>query len=282
MRLVRTVFMMSAVSLLAACSTLQQMMDVKEPDARVAGVSLSALSLDAATLLVDVEVSNPNGFTLKTAGFDLDLAVAGENIARVQQPDAALSVPAKGSNSVKLPVTVNFSDIVRAAGAIKDKKSVDYALNGNVTVNLPVLGDVSLPLNFADALPVPKLPELKFRDASLKSVNWSGAEMLVSLDVTNPNLFGIDLNSLSYALKAQGKDIGSGALNGIRLGQDETQTLNIPLSVSLTTLGISLFRMLTGDEDVTVGLDASADVAPDLGIWKPEPVSFTAEHKLSR
>lgn len=282
MRLVRTVFMMSAVSLLAACSTLQQMMDVKEPDARVAGVSLSALSLDAATLLVDVEVSNPNGFTLNTAGFDLDLAVAGENIARVQQPDAALSVPAKGSNSVKLPVTVNFRDIIAAAGAIKDKKSVDYALNGKVTVNLPVLGDVSLPLNFADALPVPKLPELKFRDASLKSVNWSGAEMLVSLDVTNPNLFGIDLNSLSYALKAQGKDIGSGALNGIHLGEDETQTLNIPLSVSLTTLGISLFRMLTGDEDVTVGLDANADVAPDLGIWKPEPMSFTAERKLSR
>ena len=60
---------------LASCATLKGIVDVKKPTAEVAGVSLGSLSLEQATLLVDVAVSNPNGFALDAAGFDLDLVL---------------------------------------------------------------------------------------------------------------------------------------------------------------------------------------------------------------
>ena len=269
------------ISFLASCATLQGIVDVQKPTARVAGVSLGDLNLEQATLLVDVAVANPNGFALDAAGFDLDLTVAGQQLASVAQPDSAVSVPAQGEESVQLPVTLKFSEIAAAIGGLSGKNAIDYALDGNVIMNIPVMGDVKLPLSFADVLPVPKLPDIKFSNVSLSDVSWSGAKMLVSLDVTNPNAFGIDLNSLAYNLQAEGKSLGSGAIENIKLEQGQAQTVDIPFEVSLTNLGISLFRMLSGGDAVKVGLDGSADIAPDIGIWKPEPMSFNAERTLN-
>jgi len=276
--------MISAAALaltLSACSTLQQIVDVQKPSAEVAGVSLGNLALDQATLLVDVAVANPNGFALDAAGFDLDLTIAGQQLASVAQHDTAVSVPANGKESVQLPVTLKFAEIASAVGGLGDKDSVDYALDGTVTMNIPVLGDISLPLSFADILPIPKLPKISFSDSSLGDVSWSGAKLLVKLDVTNPNAFGIDLNSLAYNLEAQGKSLGSGAVNNVTLEKGQTQALEIPLDVSLTNLGISLFRMLSGGDAVDVGLSGKADLAPDLGIWKPEPMEFSATRTLN-
>ncbi len=266
---------------LASCATLQGMVDVQKPTARVAGVSIGALSLDQATLLVDVAVANPNAFALDAAGFDMDLAIGGQQLASVKQPDSSVSVPANGEESVQLPVTLKFSDIAAAVGGLSGKNQVDYALNGRVMIDLPVLGNMEIPLNFSDILPVPKLPEIRFSNISLSDVSWSGAKLLVSLDVENPNTFGIDLNSLAYSLKAEGKTLGAGAVNQIKLEQGQAQKVDIPLEVSLTNLGISLFRMLSGGDAVNVGIDGSADVAPDIGIWKPEPMSFKAERTLN-
>ena len=39
--------------------------------------------------------------------------------------------------------------------------------------------------------------------------------------------------------------------------------------------------MLSGGEAVKVGIDGSADVTPDIGLWKPEPLKFKAERTLN-
>lgn len=279
--LISAVFVISAL-FMSGCASLKQMIDVQKPTASVSGVSLGNLSLDQVTLLVDVAVANPNAFKLDAAGFDLDLSIAGQQLASVAQPDAAMSVPANGNNSVQLPVTLKFSEIAAAMGGLGGKNSVDYALAGNITMNLPVLGDVSLPVSFADMLPIPQLPKISFSDVSLSDVSWSGAKLKVDLDVSNPNIFGLNLNTLAYNLEAEGKSLGSGALEGVKLEKGQTQTLSIPMDVSLTNLGISLFRMLSGGQAVDIGLSGKADVAPDIGVWKPEPMTFEAKRTLNQ
>ena len=268
-------------SLLASCATLKGIVDVEKPTAEVAGVSLGSLSLEQATLLVDVAVSNPNGFALDAAGFDLDLAVGGSPLASVNQPDATVTVPANGSESVQLPVTLKFSDVANAIGGLSGENSVDYTLDGNVLMDIPVMGNISIPVNFTGELPIPQLPDITFSDISLSDVSWSGAKLMLSLDVENPNAFGLDLQSLVYNLQAEGKSLGKGALNSIKLEEGQSQTIDIPLEVSLTNLGISLFRMLSGGDAVKVGVDGSAEVAPDIGLWKPEPLEFKAERTLN-
>lgn len=266
---------------LASCATLKGIVDVKKPTAEVAGVSLGSLSLEQATLLVDVAVSNPNGFALDAAGFDLDLGVAGSPLASVNQPDATVTVPANGTESVQLPVTLKFTDLANAIGGLSGKNAVDYTVDGNVLMDIPVMGNISIPVDFKGTLPIPQLPQISFSDISLSDVSWSGAKLMLSLDVENPNAFGLDLKSLAYNLQAEGKSLGKGTLNSVKLEQGQSQKIDIPLEVSLTNLGISLFRMLSGGEAVKVGIDGSADVAPDISLWKPEPLQFKAERTLN-
>lgn len=279
--LFRTVAISLTMLLLASCATLQGMVDIQQPTARVAGVSIEKLSLDQVTLLVDVNVANPNAFALDIAGFDMNLAISEQRLASVNQSAPSASVPAKGEQSIPLPVTLKFSDVAAAVDDLSRKNQVDYALDGRVRVNLPVLGNIDVPLNFSDTLPIPKLPKIRFSNISLSDVSWGGAKMLVSLDVENPNAFGVDLNSLAYNLQAEGKAISTGSVDQIKLEQGQAQKVDIPLEVSLTNLGISLFRMLSGGKAVDIGIDGSADVTPSLGIWKPEPVTFNAKQTLN-
>ncbi|MDF1763440.1 MAG: LEA type 2 family protein [Oleibacter sp.] len=273
---------LSLVLILSACASLQQMVDVKKPTANVSGVSLGELSQQAATLLIDLNVDNPNGFALDAAGLDLGLSIDGNNLANINKQDSGMKIPANGSGKLQLPLTLNFKDVLAAIGGLGSQNAVDYALAGSLTVNLPVMGKVSLPLNFADVLPIPQLPKVSFSNVSMDSIGYDGAKMTIDLDVSNPNIFGVNLNDLVYNLQANGKSLSSGKVNAVKLEKGQTQRVSIPLDVSLTNMGLSLFRVLSGGESVNMGLTGGANIAPDIGIWTPAPLSFSAERKLNK
>ncbi|HBS42315.1 MAG TPA: hypothetical protein DEA26_06520, partial [Oceanospirillales bacterium] len=70
-------------------------------------------------------------------------------------------------------------------------------------------------------------------------------------------------------------------LSPLALPQGDTREVSVPLSVNLTSLGISLFRLLSGGDSVEVNLTGSADVLPDLELWQPEPLTFEAVQTLN-
>ncbi|MGB7390150.1 LEA type 2 family protein [Marinomonas sp.] len=270
------------VLLLSGCASLQETMDVNKPTASVAGVSIGSLSTDAVTLLLDVEVKNPNVFPLKTAGFDLGLLVNGNNIAKVNQPDSSLSLPAKGSNSVRLPVTLTFDQLIKGVGSLKDKKQFDYAVEGDVAINLPVLGDLKMPVAYAGQMPIPQKPEVAFKGVKMDSVGLSGATFNVDLEVTNPNDFDVNLSDVHYKLASKGASLGGGEIKKIALGKGKTQRLTIPLTLGFSEMGMSSYRMLTSSDPVSVDMSVGANVETDIPGWKSSPVTFESQQVLTR
>ena len=103
----------------------------------------------------------------------------------------------------------------------------------------------------------------------------------MEMQVTNPNAFGLSVNSLNYALQAAGKSLGSGAVKSLNIGQGESQTVSVPLSLSLSELGMSLYKIFTTRGDVDFALQGKADIAPDLSVWKPQPVNFNSQKSFS-
>lgn len=273
---------MALIVLLSGCSALQKTMDVHKPTASVTGVSIESLSTEAVTLLVDVKVTNPNAFALKTAGFDLDLLVNEHNIARVNQPDAKLSLPAKGSNSIRLPVTLTFDQVMKSVGGLADKTELNYAVEGSVAINLPVLGDFNMPVDFAGVLPVPKKPDVVFKNLNLASIGLSGVKLSVDLEVTNPNRFDVNLSDVRYQVKTEGKSLGEGKILNIDLSEGKTQHISIPLSIAMGDMGASLYRLLTSSAPVAVDLSIAADVDTNISGWKSTPLSFETQQMLSR
>ncbi|AJQ92756.1 LEA type 2 family protein [Gynuella sunshinyii] len=267
---------------LTACSSLQQIADVQKPQASVTSASVKSLSLDQATVLVDVVLTNPNPFTLHTVGFDMNMAIDGHRLAAVSQPDSKLAIPANGRNKMQLPVTLKYQDVIAAVGSIANENALNYALDGTVFVDVPVLGKLGLPLKFTGSLPVPRLPQISLKDISLESISLSGAKLKVDLDVTNPNIFDVNLKSVNYDLMANGKSLTDGALKQINLRQGQTQNVTIPLSVSTTNMGLTLYRLLSGSNSVTMGVKLGADIVPGISAWQPGPLKYEAQRTLSR
>lgn len=277
---VRSIWVFWVIAL-SGCASVQNLVEMQKPDARVSGVSLSSLSLNDVTLLVDVDITNPNMIELKAADFDLALFIDGQRLAAIQQPEASIAVPANGMQTLQLPVSFTFKEVAAAVGGIKGKNALDYSVDGKIKVDLPILGRVNMPVSYTDVLPVPQLPVIRFNGVKLDAIDWSGAQMTLDLDVTNPNSFGLDLNALTYQLQADGRELSQGALSQVNLESGQKQSIKVPVSVSLTSMGISLFRLLSGGEAIDVNLNGAADVIPSLGIWNPEPLTFEARQTLN-
>jgi LEA14-like dessication related protein len=276
------VFCIALMVFLSGCSALQKTLEVKKPTASVSSVSIESLSTESVTLLVDVNIANPNAFKLNTAGFDLDLLINKSKIASIAQPDASLSLPAKGSNKITLPVTLTFDQVLASVSGLGDKAEVDYGIEGKVAINLPVLGDIDLPVDYAGVLPVPKQPEVKFKNFNLDSIGLSGAEMSVDLEVTNPNVFDLNLKDLSYQLAVEGKSIGQGNIKTIDLPQGETRNLSIPLSIGMSDMGMNLYRLMTSSDPINVDVSMGAEVDTSIAGWKTTPVQYQTKQTLNR
>lgn len=267
---------------LSGCASLQETMDVHKPTASVTGVSIDKLSTEDVTLLLDVEVKNPNVFALKTAGFDLELLINGNAIANVNQPDSSLSLPAKGSNSVRLPVTLTFDQLMKSVTGLKDKSDIDYAVEGDVAINLPVLGDLKMPVNFAGKLPIPQKPKIDFKGVAMDSIGLSGAEFNVDLEITNPNDFDVNLSDISYQIASKGASLGGGNIDKLDLEKGATKTLSIPVTVGVSEMGMSAYKMLTGTDPINVDIDVSANVDTDISGWKSSPIKYETQQVLKR
>lgn len=284
LRTLTKVIMPVAVLTLAGCASLQEQIKehVQKPTADVKGVNITDMTLDSVSMLVDLNVNNPNSFGFNTTGFDLALAVEESTLATLDKSDSPLSVPANGSAATSVPLTLKFADIYNAISSLKDKDEFSYGIDAGFKVALPVIGDMRIPVSFASSLPIPKRPEVSFADASLGKVGWTGAEMTLVLDVTNPNSFGIDLNQLNYQIVYAGQSLGGGSVKSVSLKEGEKHQITIPVNLSFAKLGSSLVSMLTGSKDMDIDLKGSLDFAPDLGFWKPEPMDFSVKQALSK
>jgi len=153
---------MALILWLSGCSALQETMDVEKPTVTVEGVSLKSVSTDSMTLLLEVKLDNPNTFELKTVGVDLDLSINKNTVAKISKSDISVTIPAKDSNSIRLPVTLMFDQILKSVEGLPDKNGLDYVVKGDVTINVPVLGDWAVSVDYSGVLSVPKPLEMFF------------------------------------------------------------------------------------------------------------------------
>jgi LEA14-like dessication related protein len=268
--------------LFSGCATVKETLNVKKPTASVKNVNVTGMTLDSISLLVDMDVNNPNAFSLATTGFDLDLQVEKKSLATLNQTDSKLSLPAKGTASTSVPVTLKFVDILKTISEVKDKQSFNYAIDAGFKFTLPVLGDVRIPLSYSASLPIPALPKISLASAKLDKVGLSGAKMTLLLDVVNPNSFGLDLNKLDYQVMAGNNSLLSGAVKTLNLKKGESQQLEIPINLGFAEAGKSLLQMLMGSQPVQISMKGNLDYASDLPFWKPDPVSFNVTRQLAK
>jgi LEA14-like dessication related protein len=97
------------------------------------------LSLTGATLEIPLRLTNRNSFPLPVAALTGQLSIGGARVGSISN-NAVGILSAKGTQTVTLPVTINFLNAVSAANAIRQGKA-QISLDGQLQsgqANLPI------------------------------------------------------------------------------------------------------------------------------------------------
>ena len=228
-----------------------------KPAARVTDARLTGLNLESAALTFDVKISNPYAVAIPLANLDYALA-SGDKPMLAGKAALSGSVPAKGSTSVAIPVSVRFSDVLSALSGVRPGAIVPYKADLTLSSDVPGIGPISLPMNHAGELPIPAVPDVEVAEVTWDKLDLSEIAGSIALKVTNPNQFDVDLSKLGYAVKLGGREIASGkSASRVGLGAGNAATVKIPFKLSAMQAGLAVL-------DMAKSASASYDVRGDL------------------
>lgn len=158
-RFVLTAAALSGVLALTACAGLGGLGRVVRPEVRILGADLDSVGLDSVRLLFDVEVDNPNAVNLVLDAIDYRLHLNGERLLDGQR-DERMEIAARTESRIELPVTIRYSELVRALGTLDDRGRPSYDLQADFDFAVPVLGRVTVPLRERGELSLDRLRRL--------------------------------------------------------------------------------------------------------------------------
>lgn len=147
------VLILVVLMLLPACAAV-----FEQPEVQLAGIRLAGLGISGGTVVVRLDVANPNRFALDASGltYDVDLLTRdGDdwlNLADGTFQDE-VRVEAHDTASVEIPVAFSYGGLGSALRSLMDYGTVQYRIQGRIAVRSPVRRDI--PYRHAGSVSVP-------------------------------------------------------------------------------------------------------------------------------
>ena len=132
--------------------------NVKLPSVSISTLMLNQITLSGAELELRVIVDNPNTFNFLMNKLNYDFVVNGKTWVKGLSQDP-MRVREKGISGLSIPISLNFLDMgMSLYQMITGSQKFNYELKGiiDLTSSLPLLGQVSLPIDRAGELSVSK------------------------------------------------------------------------------------------------------------------------------
>jgi LEA14-like dessication related protein len=150
--MVRHLAAASLCLLTVGCAALS----VQRPTAAVTGMAVQDVTAAGFTMNFGIDLTNPNAFALPLTAADYKVGLGGVGVADGRAtPDASL--PANGSATVSVPVTLTYDGLLAADQAIvKTGGNVPYTFDGGLSFGThnPLLGDLRVPISTTGVLPL--------------------------------------------------------------------------------------------------------------------------------
>lgn len=254
---------------LVSCQALQDAAQVlipsERPTASIVATRLSDLSMDAITLELDVQVTNPYTVSLPLSALSYSLSSNDRTLLSGKGTPSA-PIGASSSDIVPLSLRLPFQDLLSVLSGVSPGSVIDWSAALELTVDAPVIGAVTLPLSQKGQLPIPAVPEISLNSVRWDTLNLSEAKATLELAVLNTNSFVIDLDELSFGLDLGGTRVADArAVPGGSLNSDQTATVQIPISFSPLSLGSAALSLFKG-QGASYGLDGMLSLGTPFGL----------------
>jgi len=233
--------------MLFACSDIDKLrkkINIEKPAVSLSEVKLIAISLTKVDLAIGLAVDNPNPVAIELAGFDYKLVIEGNDFIKGTKNEP-VNIEAAKEKIIFVPVSFAFADVKKLSDSLVNKDEFNYEINAVAHIKLPVLGVQKFPSSIKGTLPVPQLPRLSIKHLTVQNLSLASVTLRLSLEIENPNIFGLDFSHIDYNLSVDGKQwLRSSLTQPIRLKSKDRTTLDIPLQLNLLQMGETLYQSL--------------------------------------
>lgn len=263
------------IGFLAGCNTLRDLTNVQKPSVRYESVAIQDFSFRDVTLLFDFEVTNPNSFSVSADQYQYEFFINGNEFVTGVRNER-LRIDNNSTTTVQVPVSLTFSEVFNTIGSVAGNDSLSYRLSTEVRFDIAGAGRQRVPVSAEGQLPIPRLPRIELNSFNVEELSLSGAELVASFRIENPNPFGISFAETFYNLEVNGKEwLNTRIERNINLNGSETELVSIPIRLSSSQMGSVLMDMLSGETEFEYHLSGSAQVLADIrGFTDMETVSF--------
>jgi len=269
---------------LTGCAELLKILEqssIQEPRVECTGTKISGLSFDKIDLLFDLKVTNPNSISIHLSGYDYDLIISDASFLNGQQNNA-IDLAANGSSLLQLPISITFKSLFEIYQSVKDADSLRYTLKTGFSFNLPVLGDVRIPVSRDGSFPVVRIPSISLSQIRLNKLNFMGADLKMSIRVQNPNAFSLNLKGLDYKLDVNGSNWFSGKnIQNLYINGKGESVLELPFSLNFLEMGKTAYDMLSGSAKLQYKFSGKTDLTTSLKLLGEIKLPFNKEGDIS-
>ncbi|GLT79657.1 hypothetical protein SLA2020_511380 [Shorea laevis] len=137
----------------------EKVANIKKPEATFSDVDLKNVSRESVEYNAKISVNNPYGHPLPICEISYTLKSAGRVIASGTMPDPG-SLKASDTTLLEVPVKVPHSVLVSLARDIGADWDIDYVLEVGLTIDLPIIGNLTIPLSTKGEIKLPTLSDL--------------------------------------------------------------------------------------------------------------------------
>lgn len=137
----------------------EKIANVKKPEAEITDVDLKNVSREAVEYDAMVSVDNPYSHSLPICELSYNFKSAGKVIASGTMADPG-SLKGNDKTLLQVPMKVPHNILVSLAKDIGADWDIDYEVELGLTIDLPILGNFTIPLSKKGEIKLPSLSDI--------------------------------------------------------------------------------------------------------------------------
>ena len=210
----RFFFLFFVAVLLFGCQSFRS--EFEEPTVFLNSVELAGISFNGVDLIVNVNVQNPNSFSIPMPNIDWELSVNDISFIQGSLPSGQ-SIRRRQTLTLALPVNFTFDELFRSFEfRAEDREIWEAAYHIALAVSFPIpsIADRVFNVDGSGVFPLPRVPVLSFGQKSIPRADFSGTELAWDINVDNPNTFPIPFPTLDWNYAVNGARVLGGSFTG--------------------------------------------------------------------
>ncbi|KAL8506105.1 hypothetical protein ACS0TY_017096 [Phlomoides rotata] len=139
----------------------EKVSNVPMPEATISDVDFKGFGLDGITLLAKVSVSNPYSVPIPIGEIAYKVKSAERQIVSGSIPDPG-SLKSNDNTLLEVMVKVPHSAVVSLVRDIGGDWDIDYILELGLIIDLPVVGNITIPMSYKGEMKLPTISDFFF------------------------------------------------------------------------------------------------------------------------